>query len=89
MHVMGLCAHNVEMFISPSCKLCNFMCTLKVCVSAYCLQEMAHAWEEYSRLEKSVEQLRTALQAHMNQSTTTQVRHDTAAQSRFTFKAKA
>uniref|UniRef100_A0A3Q3NE10 Pleckstrin homology domain containing, family A member 7a n=1 Tax=Mastacembelus armatus TaxID=205130 RepID=A0A3Q3NE10_9TELE len=34
--------------------------------------EMAHAWEEYNRLERSVEQLRTALQAHMNHSTTTQ-----------------
>lgn len=38
------------------------------------MQEMAHAWEEYSCLEKSVEQLRTALQAHMNHSTTPQVR---------------
>ncbi|XP_047452485.1 pleckstrin homology domain-containing family A member 7-like isoform X15 [Mugil cephalus] len=34
--------------------------------------EMAHAWEEYISLEKSVEQLRTALQAHMNHSTTPQ-----------------
>ncbi|XP_042351473.1 pleckstrin homology domain-containing family A member 7-like [Plectropomus leopardus] len=34
--------------------------------------EMAHAWEEYSRLERSVEQLRTALQAHMNHSATPQ-----------------
>ncbi|XP_054865061.1 pleckstrin homology domain-containing family A member 7-like isoform X6 [Amphiprion ocellaris] len=34
--------------------------------------EMAHAWEEYSRLEKSVEQLRMALQAHMNHSATPQ-----------------
>ncbi|KAI3371128.1 hypothetical protein L3Q82_023764 [Scortum barcoo] len=34
--------------------------------------EMAHAWEEYSRLERSMEQLRTALQAHMNHSTTSQ-----------------
>lgn len=39
------------------------------------LQEMANAWEEYSRLEKCVEQLRMALQAHMNQSSTTPVRH--------------
>uniref|UniRef100_UPI0037E8AA36 pleckstrin homology domain-containing family A member 7 isoform X2 n=1 Tax=Semicossyphus pulcher TaxID=241346 RepID=UPI0037E8AA36 len=30
--------------------------------------EMAHAWEEYSRLERSVEQLRTVLQAYMNHS---------------------
>uniref|UniRef100_A0A671YFN8 Pleckstrin homology domain containing, family A member 7a n=1 Tax=Sparus aurata TaxID=8175 RepID=A0A671YFN8_SPAAU len=30
--------------------------------------EMALAWEEYSRLERSVEQLRMALQAHMNHS---------------------
>ncbi|XP_047452486.1 pleckstrin homology domain-containing family A member 7-like isoform X16 [Mugil cephalus] len=36
--------------------------------------EMAHAWEEYISLEKSVEQLRTALQAHMNHSTTPQER---------------
>ncbi|XP_028287405.1 pleckstrin homology domain-containing family A member 7-like isoform X3 [Parambassis ranga] len=34
--------------------------------------EMAHAWEEYSRLEKAVEQLRMALQAHMNHSATPQ-----------------
>ncbi|KAF7647279.1 hypothetical protein LDENG_00174760, partial [Lucifuga dentata] len=34
--------------------------------------EMAEAWEEYSRLEKSVEQLRTVLQAHMNHSATPQ-----------------
>uniref|UniRef100_A0A1A8RA23 Pleckstrin homology domain containing, family A member 7a n=1 Tax=Nothobranchius rachovii TaxID=451742 RepID=A0A1A8RA23_9TELE len=34
--------------------------------------EMAHAWEEYSRLETSVEQLRTVLQAHMNHSDTPQ-----------------
>ncbi|XP_042268727.1 pleckstrin homology domain-containing family A member 7-like isoform X4 [Thunnus maccoyii] len=34
--------------------------------------EMAHAWEEYSWLEKSVEQLREALQAHMNHSATPQ-----------------
>ncbi|XP_029290627.1 pleckstrin homology domain-containing family A member 7-like isoform X13 [Cottoperca gobio] len=34
--------------------------------------EMAHAWEEYSHLERSVEQLRTALQAHMNHSATPQ-----------------
>uniref|UniRef100_A0A8C4GPB4 Pleckstrin homology domain containing, family A member 7a n=1 Tax=Dicentrarchus labrax TaxID=13489 RepID=A0A8C4GPB4_DICLA len=30
--------------------------------------EMAHAWEEYSSLERSVEQLRAALQTHMNHS---------------------
>ncbi|XP_069385162.1 pleckstrin homology domain-containing family A member 7 isoform X20 [Paralichthys olivaceus] len=30
--------------------------------------EMAQAWEEYSRLERSVEQLRTVLQTHMNHS---------------------
>ncbi|XP_040895149.1 pleckstrin homology domain-containing family A member 7 isoform X2 [Toxotes jaculatrix] len=34
--------------------------------------EMAHAWEEYSRLERSVEQLRTALHKHMNHSATPQ-----------------
>ncbi|XP_035520612.1 pleckstrin homology domain-containing family A member 7-like isoform X4 [Morone saxatilis] len=34
--------------------------------------EMAHAWEEYSCLERSVEQLRTALQTHMNHSATPQ-----------------
>ncbi|XP_063335237.1 pleckstrin homology domain-containing family A member 7-like isoform X5 [Pelmatolapia mariae] len=34
--------------------------------------EMAHAWEEYSRLENSVEQLRLALQAQMNHSSTSQ-----------------
>ncbi|KAM8890906.1 pleckstrin homology domain-containing family A member 7-like isoform 3-T3 [Spinachia spinachia] len=34
--------------------------------------EMAQAWEEFGRLERSVEQLRTALQAHMNHSATPQ-----------------
>uniref|UniRef100_A0A3P9C1R7 Pleckstrin homology domain containing, family A member 7a n=2 Tax=Haplochromini TaxID=319058 RepID=A0A3P9C1R7_9CICH len=34
--------------------------------------EMAHAWEEYSRLENSVDQLRLALQAQMNHSSTSQ-----------------
>ncbi|XP_041854138.1 pleckstrin homology domain-containing family A member 7-like isoform X10 [Melanotaenia boesemani] len=34
--------------------------------------EMAHSWEEYNGLEKSIEQLRTALQAHMNHSATSQ-----------------
>ncbi|XP_030587068.1 pleckstrin homology domain-containing family A member 7-like isoform X2 [Archocentrus centrarchus] len=34
--------------------------------------EMAHAWEEYNRLENSVEQLRLALQAQMNHSASTQ-----------------
>ncbi|XP_029952022.1 pleckstrin homology domain-containing family A member 7-like isoform X2 [Salarias fasciatus] len=34
--------------------------------------EMERAWEEYSRLEKSVDQLRTALQVHMNHSATPQ-----------------
>lgn len=34
--------------------------------------EMARAWEEYGVLESSVEQLRTALQAHMNHSATPQ-----------------
>ncbi|XP_051237742.1 pleckstrin homology domain-containing family A member 7 isoform X5 [Dicentrarchus labrax] len=34
--------------------------------------EMAHAWEEYSSLERSVEQLRAALQTHMNHSATPQ-----------------
>lgn len=41
---------------------------------ARALQEMAHAWEEYNRLETSVEQLRIALQALMNHSDTSQVR---------------
>lgn len=50
------------------------------------MQEMALAWEEYSRLERSVEQLRTALQAHMNHSATPQVRAGTAAQIRLTWK---
>ncbi|XP_049430972.1 pleckstrin homology domain-containing family A member 7-like [Epinephelus fuscoguttatus] len=34
--------------------------------------EMAQAWQEYTQLERSVEQLRTALQAHMNHSATPQ-----------------
>ncbi|XP_020347835.2 pleckstrin homology domain-containing family A member 7 isoform X3 [Oncorhynchus kisutch] len=34
--------------------------------------EMSRAWEEYSRLESSVEQLRTALQTTMNYTTTSQ-----------------
>ncbi|KAM3609597.1 uncharacterized protein V6R79_017630 [Siganus canaliculatus] len=34
--------------------------------------EMALAWEEYNRLERSVEQLRMVLQAHMNHSATPQ-----------------
>ncbi|GAA6215296.1 pleckstrin homology domain-containing family A member 7 isoform X4 [Lates japonicus] len=34
--------------------------------------EMAQAWDEYIRLERSVEQLRTALHAHMNHSATPQ-----------------
>ncbi|MED6244817.1 hypothetical protein ATANTOWER_024986, partial [Ataeniobius toweri] len=38
------------------------------CVST----EMANAWEEYNRLEQSVEQLRLALQAHMTRSDTSQ-----------------
>uniref|UniRef100_A0A3Q3L538 Pleckstrin homology domain containing, family A member 7a n=1 Tax=Labrus bergylta TaxID=56723 RepID=A0A3Q3L538_9LABR len=38
--------------------------------------EMALAWEEYSRLERSVEQLRMVLQAHMNHSTTHQEKAD-------------
>ncbi|CAJ1055957.1 Hypothetical predicted protein [Xyrichtys novacula] len=38
--------------------------------------EMAHAWEEYIRLERSVEQLRMVLQAHMNHSTTQQEKAD-------------
>ena len=53
------------------------VCNLSLCVCV--VQEMAHAWEEYSRLERSVEQLRTALQAHMNHSATPQVRPATAA----------
>lgn len=43
------------------------------------MQEMALAWEEYGRLERSVEQLRAVLQAHMNHSATPQVRRGTAA----------
>ncbi|XP_074533094.1 pleckstrin homology domain-containing family A member 7-like isoform X9 [Halichoeres trimaculatus] len=38
--------------------------------------EMAHAWDEYSLLERSVEQLRLVLQAHMNHSTTHQEKAD-------------
>ncbi|MEQ2245962.1 Pleckstrin y domain-containing A member 7, partial [Ilyodon furcidens] len=38
------------------------------CVST----EMANAWEEYNRLEESVEQLRLVLQAHMTRSDTSQ-----------------
>ncbi|XP_060932948.1 pleckstrin homology domain-containing family A member 7 isoform X2 [Limanda limanda] len=34
--------------------------------------EMAQAWEDYSRLERSVEQLRMVLQTHMNHSATPQ-----------------
>ncbi|XP_042157193.1 pleckstrin homology domain-containing family A member 7 isoform X9 [Oncorhynchus tshawytscha] len=34
--------------------------------------EMARAWEDYSRLESSVEQLRAVLEAHMNHSATPQ-----------------
>ncbi|XP_071347791.1 pleckstrin homology domain-containing family A member 7 isoform X15 [Trachinotus anak] len=34
--------------------------------------EMAQAWEEYSQLERSVEQLRMALHTHMNHSSTPQ-----------------
>nr|XP_029524430.1 pleckstrin homology domain-containing family A member 7-like isoform X9 [Oncorhynchus nerka] len=34
--------------------------------------EMARAWEDYSRLESSVEQLRAVLEAHMNHSATHQ-----------------
>ncbi|XP_015239993.1 PREDICTED: pleckstrin homology domain-containing family A member 7-like isoform X7 [Cyprinodon variegatus] len=34
--------------------------------------EMAHAWEEYNKLEQSVEQLRVALQTHMTHSDTSQ-----------------
>lgn len=55
------------------------------CVCVCFMQEMAHAWEEYNRLERSVEQLRAALQAHMTHSTTTQVRPGTAAQRRLNF----
>lgn len=53
-----------------------------VCVCVCLMQEMAHAWEEYSRLENSVEQLRLALQAQMNHSASTQVKPVTACQSR-------
>ncbi|CDR00621.1 unnamed protein product, partial [Oncorhynchus mykiss] len=42
--------------------------------------EMARAWEDYSRLESSVEQLRAVLEAHMNHSATPQVRDGTAPQ---------
>lgn len=34
---------------------------------------MAQAWEEYNRMERSVEQLRTVLRTHMNYSDTPQV----------------
>jgi len=47
---------------------------------------MTQAWEEYNRLEESVEQLRTVLQAHMDHSATPQVRPGTAVKSRFTTK---
>lgn len=38
--------------------------------------EMALAWDEYIRLERSVEQLRTVLQSHMNHSATHQEKAD-------------
>ena len=63
--------------------LCIQPKTLCVCV----MQEMALAWEEYSRLESSVEQLRMALQAHMNHSATPQVTPGTAAQITFVIPA--
>lgn len=42
-------------------------------------QEMTLAWDEYRRLERSVEQLRAALQAQMDHSAAPQVRPGTAA----------
>lgn len=42
-------------------------------VFVWVLQEMARAWEEYSRLEQSVELLRLALQAYMTHNDTSQV----------------
>lgn len=44
-----------------------------VCAFVWVVQEIAHAWEEYNRLEQSVEQLRLVLQAHMAHSDTSQV----------------
>uniref|UniRef100_A0A3P9K1Y4 Pleckstrin homology domain containing, family A member 7a n=1 Tax=Oryzias latipes TaxID=8090 RepID=A0A3P9K1Y4_ORYLA len=45
--------------------------TIRAQISRLCT-EMSLAWEEYCRLEKSVEQLRLALQVHMNNSATPQ-----------------
>lgn len=42
------------------------------------VQEMALAWEEYGYQERSVEQLRVALQGRMSHSATPQVRGGTA-----------
>lgn len=82
----------IKMHTHVSYKLCTVglycVCKLRLCVCCV-MQEMAHAWEEYNMLEKSVEQLRTALQAHMNHSATPQVRTGTAAQSRLTSKLPA
>lgn len=52
----------------------------KYCVPCVCdgVQEMALAWEEYSYQERSVEELRVALQDHMSHSVTPQVRAGTA-----------
>lgn len=44
-------------------------------------QEMRLAWDEYGSLERSVEQLRAALQAQMSHSAPHQVRAGTAASS--------
>lgn len=54
------------------------MCGICECVCVCVTQEMALAWEEYSRLERSVEQLRAVLQAHMTHSATPQVSRGTA-----------
>lgn len=50
----------------------NTAACMKVCMCV--IQEMMLAWDEYSCLERSVEQLRAALQAQMNHNTTPQVR---------------
>uniref|UniRef100_A0A3P9K0N5 Pleckstrin homology domain containing, family A member 7a n=1 Tax=Oryzias latipes TaxID=8090 RepID=A0A3P9K0N5_ORYLA len=49
--------------------------TIRAQISRLCT-EMSLAWEEYCRLEKSVEQLRLALQVHMNNSATPQEKNE-------------
>lgn len=51
----------------------RFVGELCVCSFLFGVQEMAQAWEEYNRMERSVEQLRTVLRTHMNYSDTPQV----------------